>query len=728
MDDVQNPRTPTSGPGTAVVVGWCAAGLAVGVADALRAVLRLRAAPVEGLLENAPRGLDGFLLGACATSAHWLLALAPFAALAFVVARLAPRRAGLAAALPLAAGVFAFGFWVLRLRFQSGLPVASPASLAMASGVVIAAVVAALVTVRIALRLPRRAVFGTTLGVVAVGVGWMVSEARGAHATGEVSERNRELPNVLFVLVDALRADRLGAYGYGAAHTPHIDALANEGIVFEHAFVQAPYTWTSFGSFFTGKYPRRHGLVKMAPGTTLPDNVTIASHYDAARLVARDTAQLAANGTALAPEDVATGAFLTGALSHGSGLARGFDDICELMRGNALVRTHDRWSQFRAWTAFGAVATKLRTRFTPDLHLDTARRWLADHADRRFFAFVHLYSTHTPYDPPDEFRKLYVDPEYEGPITLFDAEHRRAIERGEYTPNVEDRRQIDALYMGGVSKADHDIGVLVDLLRERGVLDRTLVIVTSDHGEDLGEGGRWEHNHMYRSNLHVPLVMRLPEGASSGAPRGVRVTQHVESIDVFPTVLDVLGLEAPAVRSEQDLLDGASLLPLVRGERTDWRPYTFAEDSSLISISDEDEMLVLDRYAVKDDGWRVALEEDLGTVRYHDFASDPLQRRDLFQLLVRTPDADPEQRAKVLTRVEELRAALLAWNATLPIDVEAVVRSDRDVETETNQAQLARDRELLEKLGYAEGWDSYRGEQLRERVLELRAASQADGK
>jgi hypothetical protein len=64
MDDVQNPRTPTSGPGTAVVVGWCAAGLAVGVADALRAVLRLRAAPVEGLLENAPRGLDGFLLGA----------------------------------------------------------------------------------------------------------------------------------------------------------------------------------------------------------------------------------------------------------------------------------------------------------------------------------------------------------------------------------------------------------------------------------------------------------------------------------------------------------------------------------------------------------------------------------------------------------------------------------------------------------------------------------------
>jgi arylsulfatase A-like enzyme len=716
MDDVQNPRSPTTGPGTAVFVGWCMAGLAVGAADALRAVLRLRAAPVEGLLENAPRGLDGFLLGACATSAHWLLVLAPFAALAFVVAKFAPARARTAAALPFAAGLFAFGFWILRLRFQSGLPVASPASLAMAGGVFIAAVVAALVSVRFALRLPRRAVIGTTVGIVAVGLTWMTNEARGAHATGEVSERNQELPNVLFVLVDALRADRLGAYGYGAAHTPYIDALASEGVVFENAFVQAPYTWTSFGSFFTGKYPRRHGLVKMAPGTTLPDNVTIASHYDSARL--------AANDGALAPNDVATGAFLTGALSHGSGLARGFDDICELMRGNALVRTHDRWSQFRAWTAFGAVATKVRTRFTPDLHLETARRWLEDHADRRFFAFVHLYSTHTPYDPPDEFRKLYVDPEYEGPITLFDAEHRRAIERGEYTPNVEDRRQIDALYMGGVSKADHDIGVLVDLLRERGVLDRTLVIVTSDHGEDLGEGGRWEHNHMYRSNLHVPLVMRLPQGAS----RGVRVAQHVESIDVFPTVLDVLALEPPAVRSEQDLLDGASLLPLVRGERADWRPFTFAEDSSLISISDADEMLVLDRYAVKDDGWRVAVDEDLGTVRYHDFASDPLQRRDLFQLLVRTPDADPEQRAKVLARVEVLRAALLAWNATLPIDVEAVVRSDRDVETETNQAQLARDRELLEKLGYAEGWDSYRGEQLRERVLELRAASQAGGK
>jgi arylsulfatase A-like enzyme len=716
MDDERNPRILGQGPTTSVLVGWCAAGLLVGAADALRAVLRMRAAPVEGLLENAPRGVDGLLLGACATSAHWLLVLAPLAVFGLVAVRLAPRSAAVAAALPLAAGLFAFGFWVLRLRFQSDLPVASGASLALASAVALAALVVALVAVRFLVRLPSRAVLGATAGAVAVGLGWMVSEARGAHATGEVNERNRDLPNVLFVLVDALRADRLGCYGHGTAVTPNVDALAREGVVFEHAFVQAPYTWTSFGSFFTGKYPRRHGLVKMAPGTRLPDNVTIASHYDRARLVASDVL--------LAPDDVATGAFLTGALSHGSGLARGFDDICELMRGNALVRTHDRWSQFRAWTAFGAVATKLRTRFVPDLHLDTARRWLEDHADRRFFAFVHLYSTHTPYDPPDEFRKLYVDPEYEGPITLFDAEHRRAIERGEYTPNVEDRRQIEALYMGGVSKADHDIGVLVDLLRERGVLERTLVIVTSDHGEDFGEGGRWEHNHMYRSNLHVPLVMRLP----GDAPRGVRVAPHVESIDVFPTLLDVLGLAAPAVGGPNDELDGASLLPLVRGERTDWRPFTFAEDSSLVSISDEDEMFVLDRFAVKPDGWSVALEDGLGTVRYHHFESDPLQRRDLFQLLVRTADADPAQRAKVLARIDELRAALLDWNATMPIDVEAVVRSDRDVETERNQAELARDRQLLEELGYVEGWDLYQGEQLRERVLELRAAAQADGR
>jgi arylsulfatase A-like enzyme len=708
------PSRHAPSPRSTALRGWLVAGLVVGGLDAVRAALRLRAAPVEGLLENAPRGLDGFVLGACTTVAHWLVPLLLPALAGLALALWVPRAARLAGPLPLVAGLWAFTFWVLRLRFQSGLPVASPPSLALALGALVAAGLVAFLLARLVARVPSRVLCGTAAGVVLVGLAWQAFEARARESTGVVGPRTAELPNVLFVLVDALRPDVLGAYGNTSAKTPHIDALAERGVLFENAFVQAPYTWTSFGSFFTGKYPRRHGLVKMAPGTTLPENVTIASHLQGAGL---------RSGGRLERGDVATGAFLTGALSHGSGLARGFDDICELMRGNDLIRTRDRWSQFRAWTALGAVHTKIATRFQPDLHVETARRWLAEHAERRFFAFVHLYSTHTPYDPPEEFARLYVDPEYDGPFTSFWADHRRAIERGEYVPSVADRRQIFDLYMGGVSKADHDIGVLLDELRRAGVLDDTIVIVTSDHGEDFGEGGRWEHNHMYRSNLHVPLVVSWPRGL----PTGARVAPFVESIDVFPTLIDALGLEAPPVDGPLDQLDGASLLPLVRGERDTWRSHTFAEDSSFVSISDPSRMLVLDRFAVRPDGWQVALEEGLGTVRYHDFTNDPLQRRDLFALVVRAPDADPAVRTKVLAEVDELRAALLAWDATMPIDVEAVVRSDRDLESEANLAQFASDAELLAQLGYVAGWDQYRGDALRERVLAVRAASEAAG-
>ncbi|MEZ5977095.1 MAG: sulfatase [Planctomycetota bacterium] len=509
--------------------GLFVAALVVGVTDGLRAWLSMRGAPVEGLLEGAPTGFAGLLLGTSATVLVWTGVLLPFALLGAVVARRAP---SLALGLPLFAGGSALLFWILRVRYQSDLPVTSSSSLLLAAGCVVAAGVAAALLASVATRRRARPVVALWLAAAFTGAVFVTLENDDSAGTGRLNERNRDLPNVLFVLVDALRPDVLSIHGNDVARTPTFERLAANGVVFDRAYAQAPYTWTSFGSFFTGKYPRRHGLVKMAPGYHLPPNVTFASHLDSA--TRRD-------GVQLRPEDVAGGAFLMGALSHGSGLARGFDDICELMRGNDLIRSADHWSQFRAWTAIGSVQTKIESRLVPDLHVETARQWIRSHAGGRFCAFVHLYSTHTPYDPPEPFRSMYVDPDYEGPIQTFDVTHRRAIERGEYSPNTADRRQVYDLYMGGVSKADHDIGLLLDDLEERGILDDTLVIVTSDHGEDFGEGGRWEHNHMYRSNLRVPLVMSW----GAGMPKGVRVEQPVESIDVFPTICDAMASSCP---------------------------------------------------------------------------------------------------------------------------------------------------------------------------------------
>ncbi|MEZ5977096.1 MAG: hypothetical protein R3F34_02625 [Planctomycetota bacterium] len=136
-------------------------------------------------------------------------------------------------------------------------------------------------------------------------------------------------------------------------------------------------------------------------------------------------------------------------------------------------------------------------------------------------------------------------------------------------------------------------------------------------------------------------------------------------------------------------------------------------------------MLVVDRYGVKPDGWRVVLDEGLGTCRYHEFANDPLQRKNLFETVVRAPlDAVPTAaRERVVASVEELHAALREWSDTMPLDVEDVIRSARDLETEANQAE----RQRLAELGYVAGWDDYRGEELRARVLELRGESAPEG-
>jgi arylsulfatase A-like enzyme len=691
--------------GSAGLRGALVGGIALGAFDALRAWLAIRSVPAEQLLDGAPSGVVELLLGAAASIGVWSVLLVP---VGLVGGFLLGRRPVLAAALPLALGLGAAGFWVARQRFQSGLPVGSTPSLLLAAGAMALAAVLALVLARGVRRLPLFPLLAVAAGGGLFGAGWMGTEAARAQSTGELNDRNRDLPNVLFVVVDALRADALHCYGNERARTPAIDGLAERGAVFDHASVQAPYTWTSFGSFFTGKYPRRHGLMKMAPGVALPANVTMASYLDAA--VRKD-------GVAMEPGDVSAGAFLMGALSHGTGLARGFDDICELTRGNDLIRSADRWSQFRAWTILGTIWTKAKAKLDPDLHVTTAKRWLGEHADRRFFAFVHLFSAHTPYDPPEPFRSWYVDPEYDGPIQSFWAEDRRTIERGEYLTTVDDRRQIYDLYMGGVSKADHDIGILLAELERTGVLENTLVVISSDHGEDFGEGGRWEHNHMYRSNLHVPLVISWPAGFEGG----VRVSETVESIDVFPTVLDAMGLERPPVTTPQDEVDGATLLPLMRGG-SDWeRRFTYAEDSSFVSISTREAMLVLDRFAVKPDGWAVALEENLGTVRFHDLETDPMQRNDLFEKIVRTAEAPEAARAEVLALIDELRAELLRWNATMPIDVEAVVRSARDLETEANTKAALAELERLAEFGYTEETFRYRGDELRQRVLELRA-------
>jgi len=644
-------------------------GLFFGALDGAMAVAHL------GL--RAPEGLA--LLG-CLAAGVTIYGIGA-TALAFTAAVLLPwlRRGDLPTCarrllgLLFALGIFFEVYWWTRPFIYPGLPAASPRRLAAALGLLVASALAAGLVVAVLGRLTKRLGLAGALTLPLVWVAGLffllVDSGRGADK-GELNDRNRDLPNVLIFVVDALRHDVLEPYGGDRVATPNTTRLAERGVVFENAFAQAPFTWTSFGSILTGKYPLRHGLISMAPGVQMVPSVTIPWHLKTARR--KDGRQLTA-------EDYVSATFMTGTLSNDSGLMRGFDSYSELLDGHDLVNQDSAWSVFRSELLAYRVRNKLNQRVDASLVVSTAIRWLRRHEGRRFAAMVHLYSTHTPYDPEPDFRDAYVDPDYDGRIPAFYAEHRIAIEEGaELRP--EDAEQIVNLYHGGTSQADARVGLVLDELERQGVLDDTLVIFTSDHGEELGDHGLWEHNWMFETNLQIPLILSWP----AGLPQGQRVNAMVESVDLLPTVCDLLELELPEADDEYAVVDGRSLVPLMRGDADRIREHSFALNPNFMSIRSERFKLIVPFEAVEGEpqDWSSRWQGSLQP-RLYALGDDPGERHSLL------PTSDPELQAEA-TRLFQ---ALAAWDASQPIPRHNVVKGPRDLE----------DARLLGDLGYGEG-------------------------
>ncbi|HTF90444.1 MAG TPA: sulfatase-like hydrolase/transferase, partial [Planctomycetota bacterium] len=334
-------------------------------------------------------------------------------------------------------GLFLELYWWTRPYLYSGRAAFDPRRLMVAAGLLLVGLGLAFAIARLARMLPR---FVKLAGTIAVPLLWvagamyLVSLRGASQARGELNPRNRDLPNVLLVVCDALRADMLGCYRNTRVKTPVLDELAGGGVVFENAIVTAPFTWASFGSILTGKYPRRHGLVKMEASLAMrrDNNVTLPWHLKSA---VREQDQLS-----LAEQDFLSGTFMTGTLSHGSGLAKGFDVYYEALVGHDIVDTASPWSVFRSKLVLSILRDKLAQSFDASRVITVARGWLDEHPSQRFVAMVHLYSTHTPYDPPASFREQYCDPNYKGPVHSFYASDRQQIEDG-YPISDADKQQ-----------------------------------------------------------------------------------------------------------------------------------------------------------------------------------------------------------------------------------------------------------------------------------------------
>ena len=671
----EQPSAGGSGAGAAGAPGAAVGGLAVTVDAALHAGLAGGAlwGLIDGVVAASHAGTGGplTLLGclAAATFVHALLAAAALLVTtplwhAALGRRPAAVRFRWLLGLVLGVALFLDLYWWTRPLVLWGVPATDPRRLAAGAGMALGGLLGGVLLARLlAGALRSRGARLATLLLVASGAVYLLVTRPAVSERGEINDLNRDMPNVLLFVVDALRQDVLGCYGNERIKTPVIDGLASRGVVFENAFVQAPYTWTSFGSILTGKYPRRHGLLKMAPGVRMPENITLASH--------------------LKEQAGYTGATLmTGTLTNGSGLLRGFDAYYEAMVGHPLVQTDRPWSVFRSELVLARVWTKLQQRFDPAPVATQAVNWLRENGRRRFVAMVHYYSTHTPYDPVKKYREMYVDPAYDGPIKAFYSGYREKIERGEYEPTPADVAQIQNLYYGGVTWADDMIGQVLDELERQGVLDDTLVIVTSDHGEELNDHGLWEHNWMYQTNLRIPLVMSWPKGLA----QGVRVGALVETVDIVPTVCDLLGIPAPhdaSLEAEAGIVDGRSLLPLIAGEVESVKRFVFAENGLYLSIQTSDWKLVVPEEALEPDGWEAMLAGEAEPAQLYHLATDPEEQAGSVLEL------HPEQ-------AEALVAELRAWNARLPQGREIMVTSERDRE----DLELLR---RLQELGYADG-------------------------
>lgn len=379
-------------------------------------------------------------------------------------------------------------------------------------------------------------------------------------------------PNVILISVDTLRADHLGCYGYSRSTSPFLDSLAEHGTLFETAVVQVPGTLPSHMSIFTALRPNEHGV--FPPDGALRPNIPTLPE------ILQNSGYRTAGFT--------EGGYVAGHFGFDRGFDRFDDDIPQL--ANDIEVTFSRGIEFLQ----------------------------EDRGDQPFFLFLHTYAVHDPYFPPLPYSTLYLDDlkiseDHQGQfdyfrhtemplmtperadehVRIFDATVdviSRSLPDGTDLPTgphlvAKNRSETmdlspqglayyTSLYDASINYVDDVLRAFVGSLGKLGLRDNTVIIITSDHGEEFLEHGKLVHQQVYHECLHVPLIILSP-----GHQHGHRVREIVRSIDFAPTILDLVRIEAPAPMS------GVSLVPLMEGNQPWSTQEAYARDSDNIGRS-----------------------------------------------------------------------------------------------------------------------------------------------
>lgn len=372
--------------------------------------------------------------------------------------------------------------------------------------------------------------------------------------------------NVLFVVVDTLRADRLKCYGWREDTSPHVDSLAERGVLFKNMICQVPQTLPSFCTILTGNYLMTHGVRANGLFALSPEAKTLAEvFYDAG---------------------YKTAAFIGGfPLDARFGTDQGFEtywdtmEVCRPMEG--LKRNAEGKFSWLGHTPRNFENTANRI-------TDKAVEWISLKDRQPFFTMVHYFDPHHDYNPPERFRKTFPHP-----------------------------------YSGEVAFTDEQLGLLLKRIGDLGLEGSTLVVFTADHGECLGEYGRfYHHGLLYEATLHVPFILRLP----GRLPEGKKIPGRCRSADIMPTVLELAGLPLP------EGIQGESLLPSIDRGLVRAKPCYF---ETLYDLMEEKKGV--SRIGVAHKKWKLVQnrreDPETGEMRsdfeLYNLAADPLELRNL---------------------------------------------------------------------------------------------------
>lgn len=415
------------------------------------------------------------------------------------------------------------------------------------------------------------------------------------------SEPEKPLPwNFVFITIDTLRADHLGSYGYPRATSPEIDRFARTAVQFDNAVAQWPKTTPSFASMLTSTYGSTSGVRQMQ--SRVPDRFPLLA------------------------ESLQQAGYATHAMVYNPSLGKQF----------AFHRGFDEYIE--AWTLPDAAIYQARNVTREGVRIMQERD-----RSKPMFLWVHYIDPHTPYEPPEEFHEMFVGDEYDvesKELPVLDVESALAFGGIGREAQLGENTRLGyyvAQYDAEIRTTDTQVGILFEEI-DRLLGPNTMIVLTSDHGESLGETNSYfAHGRFpYNSCAHVPLYVRIPDQPQPGR----RVETVVGLIDLFPTVMDLLGLPFPRT------LEGQSIADLIYAEPTSQQKVAYTESGRANrefprSIRDKEWKLI---WVPDPKDQELMLNQEF---ELYNMLSDPKETKDVA--------------AKHPKVVERLRGTLMSW-------------------------------------------------------------------